>query len=241
LSESFFRIPPIPIPREKRTCQVCYEEKPVSFYSQSISHQCRHRERTICNQCNYRHVNQAFQKMCTDDVRCPEPDCQIILDYDAIKRILLDANDTNLFQRYDRFYLEHQLERMPEFIWCAHSCGSGQLADHGLENNIVTCVKCGKKSCFTHRTKWHEGLTCAIYDEQTDPGRRATEQWLAQKTKNCPKCQSSIEKTSGCDHMSCTRCHFEFCWACLANYAPIREHGNHHHYRHCRHFRPYEK
>jgi hypothetical protein len=175
--------------------------------------------------------------MCTDDVRCPELDCAIILDYDAIKKILLDAKNTNLFERYDRFYLEHQLERMSEFIWCAHGCGSGQLADHGVENNIINCAKCHKKTCFTHRTKWHEGLTCMNYDEQNDAGRRATEQWLAQKTKNCPNCQSSIEKTAGCDHMTCARCHFEFCWACLANYAAIRQHGNHYHDRHCKHFR----
>jgi hypothetical protein len=179
--------------------------------------------------------------MCRDDVRCPEFGCENMLDYDAIKEILLDADDTVLFERYDRFYLEHQLERMPEFIWCAHGCGSGQLADHGVENNIVTCAKCDKKSCFTHRTKWHEGRTCVNYDEQTDPGRRATEQWLAQRTKNCPNCQSSIEKTSGCDHMTCSQCHFEFCWACLANYASIRNDGNHRHHDRCKHFRPYHE
>ena len=235
-----FRKPPIPAPRKKRTCQVCYEDKPVSVYGERISRRCRHRKRTICNQCVYRHITNAFREMCRDDVHCPEHDCAVVLDYDAIKKILLDANDNNLFARYERFYLEHQLEQMPEFIWCTHGCGSGQLADHGVENNIVTCVKCHKKSCFIHRTKWHKGFTCKNYDDQTDPGRRATEQWLANKTKSCPNCRVSIEKAAGCDHMTCMHCHFEFCWACLANYAPIQRHGNHRHHRNCKHFRASE-
>lgn len=209
----------------------------MSLYSDQISHQCKHRERTICNECIYQHIAHAFAEMCTDDVLCPELNCRVVLNYDAIKKILLDANDSNLFERYDRFFLEHQLQQTPEFIWCAHGCGSGQLVDQGVQNNIVTCAKCGKKSCFVHRIKWHEGLTCTNYDEQTDPGRRATEQWLALKTKKCPNCHSSIEKTTGCDHMTCAHCHFEFCWACLANYEYIRRHGNHYHHNRCKHFR----
>lgn len=229
------------MPRKMQTCQVCYEQKIVSLYNQPISQQCRHSERTICSECIYQHVKAAFQKMCTDDVHCPEPDCKIILNYETIKKILLNANDTELFERYDRFSLEHQLERMPKFIWCTNGCGSGQLADHSSENNIVTCAECGKKSCFTHRTKLHEGLTCENYDEQTDPNRRTTEQWLAQNAKHCPNCKSLIEKNSGCDHMTCTQCHFQFCWACLAKYESIIRHGNHYHRPHCKHFRPYNK
>ncbi|UJR14349.1 hypothetical protein I4U23_001345 [Adineta vaga] len=224
-----------------KACQVCFDEKPAASFTQRISRQCKHRERNICNTCIYEHIAQAFQKMCSDDVRCPELNCRIILDYEAIKKILQDARNIDLLQRYERFYLEHQLEQMPEFIWCTHACGSGQLAEQGDQNNIIRCVKCRKKSCFIHRVHWHEGLTCAKYDEQIDSGRRATDQWLAQHTKNCPKCRYGIEKTTGCDHMTCTQCHFEFCWACLAAYADIRSDGNHRHYQHCKHFRAYPK
>ncbi|UJR14374.1 hypothetical protein I4U23_001370 [Adineta vaga] len=234
-------VPPKPAPRKTKACQVCFDEKPAASFTQRISRQCKHRERNICNTCIYEHIAQAFQKMCSDDVRCPELNCRIILDYEAIKKILQDARNIDLLQRYERFYLEHQLEQMPEFIWCTHACGSGQLAEQGDQNNIIRCVKCRKKSCFIHRVHWHEGLTCAKYDEQIDSGKRATDQWLAQHTKNCPKCRYGIEKTTGCDHMTCTQCHFEFCWACLAAYADIRSDGNHRHYQHCKHFRAYPK
>lgn len=94
---------PTPVPRQTRTCQVCYEDKVLTFYAQPISSQCEHRKRTICNKCIYRHVANAFEEMCRDDVRCPEIDRPMILDYDAIKRILTNANDTALFKRFDWF------------------------------------------------------------------------------------------------------------------------------------------
>jgi hypothetical protein len=49
---------------------------------------------------------------------------------------------------------------MDEFIWCAHGCGMGQLNEGQDENNIVQCVKCHNKTCFTHKAKWHAGMTC---------------------------------------------------------------------------------
>lgn len=31
--------------------------------------------------------------------------------------------------------------------------------------------------------------------------------------KECPKCERSIYKNGGCNHMTC-KCQFEFCWLC---------------------------
>jgi len=33
-------------------------------------------------------------------------------------------------------------------------------------------------------------------------------------TKPCPSCGAIIEKSSGCDHMTCSRCRCEFCFSC---------------------------
>jgi hypothetical protein len=33
-------------------------------------------------------------------------------------------------------------------------------------------------------------------------------------TKPCPSCNTRIEKDGGCNHMSCTKCNFQFCWIC---------------------------
>jgi hypothetical protein len=37
-------------------------------------------------------------------------------------------------------------------------------------------------------------------------------------TKECPQCSTNIQKNEGCNHMTCSRCRFEFCWLCKHPY-----------------------
>ncbi|CAG7847378.1 SubName: Full=Related to ring finger protein 14 {ECO:0000313/EMBL:CCA75181.1} [Serendipita indica DSM 11827] len=41
-----------------------------------------------------------------------------------------------------------------------------------------------------------------------------TENWLKSSTTNCPNCSTSVEKSMGCNHMTCTRCSTHFCYLC---------------------------
>jgi hypothetical protein len=42
--------------------------------------------------------------------------------------------------------------------------------------------------------------------------------------KPCPKCGVNIEKQGGCDHMTCRKCHHNFCWQCLVPFTPNAQH-----------------
>ncbi|KAL4813415.1 hypothetical protein BDW67DRAFT_187674 [Aspergillus spinulosporus] len=57
---------------------------------------------------------------------------------------------------------------------------------------------------------------------------------VEETTKRCPGCQWPIEKNDGCDHMTCIKCHAEFCWACLSDYSEIRRLGNSMHRESCK-------
>jgi len=37
----------------------------------------------------------------------------------------------------------------------------------------------------------------------------------------CSVCRSKISKTTGCDHMTCSVCKYEFCWRCGSNYYQV--------------------
>ena len=52
--------------------------------------------------------------------------------------------------------------------------------------------------------------------------------WLNANTKKCPKCRANIEKTYGCNWMTCHSCKHGFCWLCMGDEAahPGRA-GNH--------------
>jgi hypothetical protein len=141
-------------------CQACLDEKSTEDFKKIQSSECSHTKRCICDGCLREHVKLALGEICTDDVHCPEPDCRVTLKPETIQQILSDEKDRKLLEKYNQSVTHKELEKMPEFIWCGHGCGMGQLNDGGDRNNIVTCTDCGEKTCFTHKTKWHEGLTC---------------------------------------------------------------------------------
>ncbi|CCM02196.1 uncharacterized protein FIBRA_04276 [Fibroporia radiculosa] len=49
----------------------------------------------------------------------------------------------------------------------------------------------------------------ARYEEE-----RANERWLAQSTMACPSCHVHVEKSLGCNHMTCAKCKQHFCYRC---------------------------
>ena len=47
-------------------------------------------------------------------------------------------------------------------------------------------------------------------------------EWKGNKTVNfCPKCQALAEKQSGCQHMICPVCKYEWCWVCGFSYKSV--------------------
>ena len=43
---------------------------------------------------------------------------------------------------------------------------------------------------------------------------------MSSNTKACPRCSAHIEKNGGCNHITCHKCSFEWCWLCEKKYTP---------------------
>ncbi|EIM92759.1 RWD-domain-containing protein [Stereum hirsutum FP-91666 SS1] len=43
---------------------------------------------------------------------------------------------------------------------------------------------------------------------------KANREWLAKSTMSCPSCQIHVEKSHGCNHMTCAKCRQHFCYRC---------------------------
>ncbi|CAF3096959.1 unnamed protein product [Rotaria sp. Silwood2] len=235
------RSSPILMKKKQQTCSICYEDKNLDEFDDLFTTNCGHLNRSLCNSCLFRHVQQVFQITFTDDIYCPESDCRVRFDYSTVKSILFLNGDDKLVERYDRYVLHRQLEQMDEFIWCSNVlCNVGQINEGGALNNIVTCFNCHQKTCFTHKIKWHDRLSCKELDMSMDPIYESSRRWIVENSKKCPNCPYQIEKNNGCDHMTCIKCRHEFCWSCLADFQPIRKYGNHRHNPTCKHYVSYK-
>lgn len=223
-------------------CVVCATEKLLIEFQGIYSDICVHVERTVCNSCVYNSTKYLVEDSMIyyGEVTCPEPNCNGKFDYHAIREIILFlGKDKALFAQYDQHVIRQHLEQMPDFIWCAHACGSGQLHDYtGSSNPVVTCLKCQQTTCFKHRIVWHTDMSCEQYDIlKSQPSENsATSKWLEMFTKQCPQCQWHIQKSEGCDHMTCRHCKHEFCWECFVDYKHIADSGASQHQPVCSHY-----
>ncbi|KAJ7655058.1 hypothetical protein DFH06DRAFT_1201477 [Mycena polygramma] len=50
--------------------------------------------------------------------------------------------------------------------------------------------------------------------------------WLTESTMACPGCSLNIEKSLGCNHMTCSRCKIHFCYRCGVKLTPSDPYGH---------------
>ncbi|BGP19075.1 hypothetical protein JCM10213v2_007162 [Rhodosporidiobolus nylandii] len=55
----------------------------------------------------------------------------------------------------------------------------------------------------------------AAYEEE-----RALQEWLQQNATECPGCSCYVNKSSGCNHMTCAKCATHFCYRCGKSISP---------------------
>ncbi|CAF0942659.1 unnamed protein product [Rotaria sordida] len=219
-----------------RECDVCFVGKPKQEFYPIYSETCEHSRRYICNSCTYDSVKVILNSAMSSQMPCPEIDCSTKWDSHEIRRVLLVANDNLLLKKYDAYQIRQYLENDDKFFWCAHECGSGQYHyRRSTRNPKITCILCKKDTCAFHRIKWHEGMTCNQYDRFYPSRDAGTRKWIKRYSKKCPGCQSNIEKNGGCDHITCPKCRYQFCWDCLVDYAPFTNRSHVRHKISCKH------
>jgi hypothetical protein len=92
------------------------------------------------------------------------------------------------------------------------------LEKKNLSNNDVKCLN-GHKFCFK----------CLKDPHGVSPCKNRLDDSLVEFSKNhffkkCPKCSIITEKIEGCNHITCSKCSYQWCWLCNGEYNP--EHFN---------------
>lgn len=233
-----------PQPRRSASspCSICLDI-PEQFPQHRPTSHCTHAS-TTCAPCLEQHISHAVQSQGSTMLTCPDSECRQMMEYADVVRGA--RNNRACLDRYEALLLRRTLEKEPNFRWCKSStCNWGQVHEGGTAAPIVICQACRARSCFTHDIPWHIGLTCEQYAAQRANTRaaedQASQEYIGKHAKTCPNpsCGRRIEKSQGCDHMTCRRpagCGHEFCWLCLADYDLIRRDGNHRHASSCRYY-----
>jgi hypothetical protein len=84
---------------------------------------------------------------------------------------------------------------------------------------LFTCPVCFTGVCTACHVA-HDGLTCAEHRDNASGGYEALAQAKEKYgIKDCPKCGTPIQKSFGCNHMTCPTCQTHICWVCMETFA----------------------
>lgn len=86
------------------------------------------------------------------------------------------------------------------------------------ESPLFICPACLVAVCTACNVS-HDGLTCADHRDHVSGGYKAL-QGAKKKLgiKDCPECGVMIEKSYGCNHMTCAACGAHICWECMKTF-----------------------
>ena len=198
--------------QEHSFCGICYEElSEVDTKSLDCGH-------IFCGECWISFLETASREgsMSFLNTRCPQHKCNARLRSDHFKTVV-PTNELLFMNRWDEAYIDAFIELDPAYRYCpGPDCEFvATVPLDGQRCQSITCERCETSFCFKCGDKPHHPATCGDYAEFGKLMGSSTF-WVKKNAKPCPGCQAPIEKNDGCNHMTCGKCHQQFCWVCLA-------------------------
>ncbi|GKY92245.1 hypothetical protein MPSEU_000195700 [Mayamaea pseudoterrestris] len=204
------------------TCPICYDETDVK-----LAMPCGH---AFCLDCWKNFCVNAINEGSCVSATCPQAECTEAVTEEEMSKALGDENDLPLLAKYREFQLRSFVESNVLTRWCpgvgcdrvACAMSTAVLESEG---HVATCNACTTSFCLLCGEEPHAPVNCknlALWNEKCR-NESETANWIIANTKSCPNCVSRIEKNQGCNHMTCQKCKFEFCWICMGNW---KNHGS---------------
>ncbi|KAM6964888.1 E3 ubiquitin-protein ligase RNF217-like [Aplochiton taeniatus] len=200
------------------SCRVCLDDKHIKPL-----HCCK---KAVCEECLKRYISSQV-RLGRSDIICPITECSGFLEESVVVSYL--ANDEVAKYRYflELGQLDTSTKPCPQ---CSQFTSLKTRTPSRAEQKYkIECVKCKFVWCFKCHAPWHEGLKCRDYRR----GDKQLHHWASviehgqRNAQKCPRCKIHIQRTEGCDHMTCTQCNTNFCYRCGERYRHLRFFGDH--------------
>ncbi len=220
-------------------CALCLEQKNINeFHIMNGCNESSGCKSSFCTACLLEHITIHLDEGNTHELTCPNVKCAKKMHQSDIQTITQKNKD--LFDRFDKI-------AFAEFIMQNNTIKNCPTADCECTYEINTdeifrfkCPSCKAKYCshcqYDHRyiscedaalmdrdcadcaTRHARNIPCDAAARDRAQRESSLVELANRKIKPCPHCKTFIEKNMGCNHMTCKRCKYQFCWTCLARY-----------------------
>lgn len=182
-------------------CPICYDDTQTS----TMSLQCGHK---FCKDCWSAYVTSKIRTEAEPWITCMAEDCKLVAPDVFINSALGD--DLSVFARFQELIVRHFVSCNNNLKYCPYpSCTHTVLCPAGASKSaltsIVPIVTCGANAshqfCFGCNVDAdHRPVVCGVAKMwlQKCQDDSETANWIKSNTKECSKCQSTIEKNGGC-------------------------------------------
>ena len=165
----------------------------------------------FCSSCWYDALSVKIKENKLTSIKCLDYNCPEKLSDSFIVNILKDDNE--LLKIYKRYKLELEIIENPNKKLCPYPNCDSYLELKNIHEKDVTCLN-NHNFCFLCLKRPHGNLPC----NENDLDKSVIEYAKNNFVKKCPKCNIIIEKNKGCNHITCTKCGYQWCWLCNEEY-----------------------
>lgn len=199
LSESRYSL------RKKMTCEICMDDDLQSYTMTRMD--CGH---CFCNNCWKEHFTVKINEGMSKRITCMAHKCNAICDEDVVKKLVYPE----LAEKFDRFLVESYVDDNKRVKWCPSTPHCGNAIRREDDGGEVEC-SCGHQFCFSCLSESHSPCSCLMWKlwKKKCEDESETLNWITVHTRMCPKCSKAVQKSDGCNLMTCI-CGQHFCWLC---------------------------
>jgi len=203
-------------------CPICCMDRPPEKFFRAT---CGHNYCHICLETHYKGCieNGIVSFICMSD------ECERKIDENELFQFL---NDDTYKQKYFKFQRNVKLAQDHNVRWCVKAGCDTPIRRKSRKQYKLECPKCGTCVCYNCAGLYFNAPAHAESGSEAGGGKSVKQQqqhhcnkqldeklttWAKSGSYDvqfCPKCCARIEKLSGCNHMKCTYCKYEFCWLC---------------------------
>ena len=192
-------------PIKKIKCEIC-DESFISNKENTIK-ECGH---SFCNSCWYDYLSIKIEENKISSIKCLDYNCPEKISDKFIINLL--KNNEKLIKKYKKYKLELEVMSNPNKKLCPFPNCNSFLE---LKDEKIKYIKCKNNNyyCFLCLQNPHGKLPCNV---QID--KNIKEFAKNHFIKKCPQCGVITEKESGCNHITCIKCNYQWCWLCNEKY-----------------------